>query len=82
VGASLNRVAGKVIDYATPPVACAGSRTDSGGSTGLEYVRELGSSAGQVQLEFEAYGIPDAITMWSENNATRGSSDAAGQQPL
>jgi hypothetical protein len=76
---TIPRAAGRVTDYAAPPVACAGSRTNSGGSSGLEYVHELGTTAGQVQLEFEAYGIPDAITMWSENSARTRLNGSTGQ---
>lgn len=62
-------VAGKVIPYTVPPVACAGTTKRNGGVGGLNITRTLGSTAANVQLEFEAYSIPDGLVVRSENGA-------------
>jgi hypothetical protein len=70
--ANFANVAGKVVPYTPPPVACAGPFKATDSSTGFDNksaLFDLGTTAGPVQLEFEAYAIPDGIRAESANAA-------------
>lgn len=62
-------VAGKVIDYSPSVPPCTGERGDSGGYQGINYVKDMGGTAGQVEIVFEAYSIPDGLVVRSQNAA-------------
>ncbi|WP_153067362.1 hypothetical protein [Steroidobacter cummioxidans] len=66
---ALTRVAGKVVSFAPPPVACAGTYKMTGGISGLDITREMGSTSGTVQLSFEAYSIKDSLVVNAVNPA-------------
>jgi len=61
--------AGKVINYTLPPVNCAGRRLDEGSSAGVEYIHELGTGSGSFRMQFEAFGIPDALVVRAGNSS-------------
>lgn len=56
-------VAGKVISYSPPPIACGTPIRATGGSDGFEGTLALGSAGGTVNGEFEAYDIPDSLVI-------------------
>ncbi|MBT8050986.1 MAG: hypothetical protein KJO70_07300, partial [Gammaproteobacteria bacterium] len=60
--------AARVIAYTTPPIPCGNPLTAQGSSEGYQGTYELGSTAGAVPVEFEAYNIPDGLVI-SANNA-------------
>jgi len=62
-------VAGKVVKY-TPPSSCTAPRSDAGSSAGITYTRDLGPVAGTVELQFEAFSIPDGIQVKYANGHT------------
>jgi hypothetical protein len=64
---SMQRVAGKVTNYQPPPVPCGQPISAAGSSAGTTVVHELGTTSGPVQVEFEAYSIPDAIEIRQVN---------------
>lgn len=53
--------AGKVVNYLPPPIPCGNPVSAAGSSAGTTIVQELGTQPGPVQVEFEAYSIPDAF---------------------
>jgi hypothetical protein len=67
---ALTRVAGKVVSFTPPPVACAGTYKMTGGISGLDITREMGSTSGSVQLSFEAYSIKDSLVVNAVNSAS------------
>ena len=70
LGQEDNAVAGKVKVY-TPPapvIPCNVSQSAAGGYLGYQSDIELGSTSGQVAVEFEAYRIPDAMYVTPANN--------------
>ena len=72
VGGEGGRSAGVVIGYTPPgppPVSCGTPVSAKGGTTGLTQVMDMGTKAGLVTAEFEAYSIPDALTINSQNSA-------------
>lgn len=62
-------VAGKVINYTPPPVPCGGNLKGSGGIEGLDTTVEMGNTAGNVQLSFEAYSVKDSLVVTAVNSA-------------
>lgn len=58
---TMPRAAGKVTNYQPAPVPCGQPISAAGSSEGTTVVHELGTQAGPVQVEFEAYSIPDAF---------------------
>jgi hypothetical protein len=60
-------VSGRVVDYSPPPVICSTPRSDSGGWQGIDYTMNLGTRAGRVQVQYEAYSIPDKLVITSQN---------------
>lgn len=66
---ALTRVAGKVVSFTPPPVACPGTYKMTGGINGLDITREMGSTSGTVQLSFEAYSIKDSLVVNAVNSA-------------
>ncbi|MFC4313121.1 hypothetical protein ACFPN2_28845 [Steroidobacter flavus] len=63
------RAAGKVMNYSPPPVPCGQEISAGGSSEGYNQLMELGTDAGPVQVEFEAYSIPDKFEIRAENSA-------------
>lgn len=63
-------VAGKVIEYTTAPIACGTSFSAAGSSEGLGRSVDLGSAAGTVAVEFDAYYIPDELRIYRGTSAT------------
>jgi len=49
------------------PIPCGSSVSASGGKNGFTDQVELGTEGGKVQLEFEAYFIPDQIQVFASN---------------
>ncbi|WP_129774620.1 phospholipase C/P1 nuclease family protein [Peristeroidobacter soli] len=66
---SMLRTAGRVTDYSAPPVPCGQALSAGGSSEGFNQLMEMGSEAGPVQIEFEAYQIPDKFEIRAENSA-------------
>jgi hypothetical protein len=60
--------AGRVVPYG-PPSSCT-ARSDSGSSSGISYTKDLGSAAGTVEVQFEAYAIPDGLRVKYANGHT------------
>jgi len=61
--------AGTVVKYTPPPSTCTAPRTDQGSSAGVNYTRDLGTVAGKVDVQFEAFSIPDGLVVKSANSA-------------
>lgn len=61
-------VAGKVIGY-TPPALPCGQLVTSGGHAGYDQPMELGSTAGKVSVQFQAYSIPDKLEIFALDDA-------------
>lgn len=59
--------AAKVEAFSPPPVPCGNPLTADGSSEGLVATYELGTVAGTVPVEFEAYNIPDGLTITADN---------------
>ena len=69
LGAETNAVTGKVLDInPITPIPCGQPVNAGGGTAGYDQIHELGTDAGQVELDFEAYSIPDAIQVTPDNN--------------
>lgn len=49
----------------TRPTPCGESVSNYGGVGGINITHELGTTPGTVELEFDAYGIPDKIEIFS-----------------
>ncbi|MFC4312633.1 hypothetical protein ACFPN2_26350 [Steroidobacter flavus] len=62
-------IAGKVVTYSPPLVPCGQPLSAGGSSEGFNQVMEMGSEAGPVQIEFEAYSIPDKFEVRAESSA-------------
>lgn len=63
--------AAKAIPYTTPPpppIPCGSPLTAEGSSKGLVEIYELGTTAGTVPVEFEAYNIPDGLNINANNS--------------
>lgn len=63
------RAAGRVTNYSAPPVPCGQPISAAGSSAGFNQVMEMGTDAGPVQIEFEAYSIPDKFEIRAESSA-------------
>jgi hypothetical protein len=61
--------AGTVVKYTAPPSVCTAARSDGGGSEGINYTRDLGPTGGNVQVQFEAFYVPDGLVVKSANAA-------------
>lgn len=62
-------IAGKVVTYSPPPIPCGQPISADGSSEGFNQVMEMGSQSGPVQIEFEAYSIPDKFEIRAETSA-------------
>jgi len=62
-------VAGKVVTFSAQTINCGGTLHGAGSTEGSNVTWNLGSVAGNVQAEFEAYGIPDEIIISAANAA-------------
>jgi hypothetical protein len=72
VGTETNMVAGAVVPYVAPPPAaipCGGTLSANGGAKGYSATMDLGTASGLVQVRFDTYSIPDALTITSTNAA-------------
>jgi len=62
-------VAGKVVTFSAQTISCQGTTRGTGSTEGADLTWNLGSNGGNVQAEFEAYGIPDEIIISAANAA-------------
>jgi hypothetical protein len=60
--------AAKLVPYTPTPVACGSSVHAQGANQDVTIPADLGTTAGPVQFEFEAYRIPDAYVLRAPNN--------------
>jgi hypothetical protein len=68
-GAGFFVSAGKAIDFAPPTIPCGAPFSAAGGIEGAEQYMDLGSAAGTVQGEFEAYYITDSMVVRRTNSS-------------
>lgn len=54
---------------APPPAVPCGQVVKSGSSAGLDVIQEMGSTAGKVLVNFEAFDIPDGLVITADNTA-------------
>ncbi len=54
-----------------PPAMCPAQVSRTGESEGLSLVVDLGASAGVVSVQFEAFGVPDALTVIQEQTGVK-----------
>lgn len=73
--------AAKVTAYTPPPdptIPCGDVLTASGSSEGLVAVYDLGTESGEVPVEFEAYNIPDGLTISARGGSNQTVFDTNG----
>ncbi|HEU5133721.1 MAG TPA: hypothetical protein VFU13_01135 [Steroidobacteraceae bacterium] len=80
-GSGFVAVAGKVVNFNPQTIPCGSSFSAAGSSEGNETFMELGSSAGPVRGEFEAYNIPDSLVVRRTNSSGPVLYTTGGQSP-
>jgi hypothetical protein len=80
IGADDGMTAGVVVPYVAPPTAipCGGSISSRGGPEGFATTMDMGSTAGQVSVAFEAYMIPDSLSITSQNGPKTSIANSGG----
>jgi hypothetical protein len=80
-GSGFVAVAGKVVNFNPQTIPCGSAFSAAGSSEGNETLMELGSSAGPVKGEFEAYNIPDSLVIRRTNSSGPVLYTTGGQVP-
>ncbi len=80
LGQESGAVAGKVLNInPIKPIPCGQPVNAGGGTNGYRKIHGLGTEAGQVELDFEAYSIPDAIRVTPDNDSNNNLVNSNGQ---
>lgn len=80
LGMETAAVAGKVLDISPiTPIPCGKPINAGGGTDGYSQTHALGTEAGVVELDFEAYSIPDEIRVTARNESNKELVNSKGQ---
>ena len=78
IESELQAVVNRINQACVTPVPCGQTVNAEGGTDGYSQIHTLGTEPGTVELDFEAYSIPDAIRVTAANGSSTKLADSNG----